>query len=202
MGDLILECDVIIDDSNGELVLELCKGADRFRASWDLATATCTLSRLKDGKIKDDVMTEQLESASSRLGKGSHRLRFANVDERLTVWVDNSLVFGEGRPYEPPEQRDRTEKDKQPAAIAARGARVTVQHIQLWRNTYYLTHPNATESGKEALFMYVQPGHYLCLGDNSAHSDDGRSWGLVPEHLLFGRAVLIWWPPGRMGLVH
>src|SRR5262249_32486292 len=42
--------------------------------------------------------------------------------------------------------------------------------------------------------LYVQPGHYLCMGDNSPHSSDGRSWGLVPERLLLGRALLVYYP--------
>jgi signal peptidase I len=42
--------------------------------------------------------------------------------------------------------------------------------------------------------LYVQPKHYLCLGDNSPHSSDGRSWGLVPERLLLGRALLVYYP--------
>jgi hypothetical protein len=42
--------------------------------------------------------------------------------------------------------------------------------------------------------LYVQPGHYLCLGDNSPESSDGRSWGLVPSRLLLGRALLVYFP--------
>ena len=48
---------------------------------------------------------------------------------------------------------------------------------------------------------YVQPGHYLCLGDNSAHSSDSRSWGLVPERLMLGKAVFVFFPVGRLGFI-
>ena len=41
---------------------------------------------------------------------------------------------------------------------------------------------------------FVQPGHYLCLGDNSAQSSDGREWGTVPERLMLGRAVFVFAP--------
>ena len=47
--------------------------------------------------------------------------------------------------------------------------------------------------------MYVQPGHYLCLGDNSTHSSDGRDWGLVPERLMLGRALMVYYPLNRAG---
>jgi signal peptidase I len=49
--------------------------------------------------------------------------------------------------------------------------------------------------------LYVQPGHYLCLGDNSPESSDGRSWGLVPFRLMLGRALMVYWPVGRAGTI-
>ena len=38
--------------------------------------------------------------------------------------------------------------------------------------------------------MYVQPGHYLCLGDNSTASSDSRDWGLVPQRLHWWKQKL------------
>src|SRR5262249_44523606 len=35
VGDLALECEVKVDQAEGELVLELSKGFDRFQARWD-----------------------------------------------------------------------------------------------------------------------------------------------------------------------
>src|SRR5262249_37802156 len=49
--------------------------------------------------------------------------------------------------------------------------------------------------------LYVQPGHYLCLGDNSPESSDGRTWGLVPERLLLGRALMVYWPYDRVQVI-
>ena len=45
------------------------------------------------------------------------------------------------------------------------------------------------------------PGHYFCLGDNSSSSSDGRDWGLVPERLMLGRAVVVYWPLSRIGVI-
>lgn len=39
----------------------------------------------------------------------------------------------------------------------------------------------------------IAPGHYLVLGDHRNASSDGRVWGQVPQALMKGRALLVWW---------
>ena len=41
---------------------------------------------------------------------------------------------------------------------------------------------------------YVVPaGEVFCLGDNRDNSNDSRFWGSVPDSLVKGRAVLVYW---------
>jgi signal peptidase I len=218
VGDLILECKAEVKEAKGELILELSKGDDRFQAQFDLSTGTCRLVRIRNEwpadangvKSKDQEKERELAKKETTLRKpGTYRLRFANVDERLIVWVDGSLPFGDGVPYEPLGDSERLGKPKgndlEPASIGVRGGAVAVSDLTLWRDTHYT---NSDPAGG-VFTLYVQPGHYLCMGDNSPQSSDSRSWGrqdshdtrggLVPERLMLGRALLVYWPfwPGH-----
>ncbi len=107
-----------------------------------------------------------------------------------------------------------TKNDLEPASIGANPAAVHIHGLRLWRDTYYtqngqnsdLSIQDWADETKWGDFkklkprtIYVQPGHYLCLGDNSPKSSDGREWGLVPERLLLGRALLVYFPIPRAG---
>jgi signal peptidase I len=217
VGDLILDCEVQTDAAQGELTLELSKGVDRFRARWDLSIGVCTLLRVQGEK------EEKLDSKPTGLkGGGTHQVRFANVDERLMVWVDEALPFGAGATYDAPKIEGATkENDLEPASVGLKGTGATVRGLKLWRDTYYTTGFNGGNPGLSDVTvddfgdpntwgalrhmptrtMYVQPEHYLCMGDNSPESSDGRTWGAVPKRLLLGKALAVYWPADRFGRI-
>jgi signal peptidase I len=222
-SDLILECQAKVERADGELTLEVSKGPDRFQARFDFGSGACTLYRLTGaGKTADKV--ENLGSADARVkGKGTYRLRLANVDNKLTVWVDNRLPFdGGGVVYKSSRDVVPTEANdlKRPASVGVKKAGVVVSKLKLYRDTYYTTGRGGSPSNPDVAELkptdpatwgdladapvatfYVQPDHYLCLGDNSPESSDGRSWGLVPRRLLLGRALLVYYPFGRAGRI-
>ncbi|PZO47296.1 MAG: signal peptidase I [Phormidesmis priestleyi] len=45
----------------------------------------------------------------------------------------------------------------------------------------------------------VPQGQYLVFGDNRNKSSDGHVWGFLPQEQIIGRAVVRFWPPGRIG---
>jgi signal peptidase I len=228
VGDLMLECNVEVVQPKGELTLELNKGVYRYQARWDLATGQCSLKSIDSAGKEKDLGTQETGVKSA----GKYMLRLANIDARLTVWVDRSLPFGDGKEYDPPEMRGKNESIsddsllnrrgphendlKRPASIGSKGAQVKVSHVRLWRDTYYTASASSSDYDlprdswgdskawdpirrSRSSTMFVQPGHYLCLGDNSQASSDSREWGLVPERLMLGRALLVYFPLDRLG---
>ena len=47
--------------------------------------------------------------------------------------------------------------------------------------------------------IVIPPGDYFLMGDNRGNSDDSRYWGPVPRDQIIGRAVVTYWPLGRIG---
>jgi len=202
VGDLILDCEADVQ-ADAEVVLELSRGQTRFQA------------RFVGGEVEIVSTGPNGRSFGKRptrmTGAGKYKLRFANVDARLWVWVDGRRIdFGTDADYPPattvPAGRENDEGWTEendvaaPASIGARGG-VTVRGLKLRRDIFY-TRSHGSASGAD--LYYVQPGHYLCLGDNSAHSSDSRSWGVVPERLMLGKAVFVFWPAwphNRMGFI-
>lgn len=47
----------------------------------------------------------------------------------------------------------------------------------------------------------VPRDHFLMLGDHRNNSNDGHVWGFVPRENIVGKAICVFWPPTRLGLV-
>jgi signal peptidase I len=67
-----------------------------------------------------------------------------------------------------------------------------------FRYQYY----NQGPYGQSDQPVTVPDGMLYVLGDNSASSHDSRFWGFVPERLLIGKAMCIFWPLTRWRRLH
>jgi signal peptidase I len=47
----------------------------------------------------------------------------------------------------------------------------------------------------------VPEDRFFVLGDHRSSSNDSRSWGMVPRSNIYGKAVFIYWPLDKIGVI-
>jgi signal peptidase I len=48
---------------------------------------------------------------------------------------------------------------------------------------------------------HIDPDQLFVLGDNRNNSSDSENWGPLPVEDVIGKAVLVYWPPGDLGII-
>jgi len=132
--------EVLSVDSNASVVFELNDGLRQFRCHLDPANgnARITARLWYSGTESEEVAIA--EASTSFSGTGTRHVRFANVDDRLCLWIDDGLVeLGEKASYTTDESHliSATDADLTPVGIAARGAAIRVSELLIERDIYY-----------------------------------------------------------------
>lgn len=145
--DLGVLMEVEVHEAQGELLLDLVEAGKHFTCQIDLKTGKATLSI--------DGLSDFAPTAQTPLSKaGNFRLQFANVDDQLLLWVDDKLIpFGKedgaatydadqvfgGRDNAIPQTSESDPGDLSPVGIGARGASLTINHLEVLRDIYYIS---------------------------------------------------------------
>ncbi len=82
------------------------------------------------------------------------------------------------------------------------GDRIGVRDGHVIRNGKRTDEPFASACASSACNLSairVPPGSYFLMGDNRGNSDDSRFWGPVPRARVVGKAIVTYWPLGRLG---
>lgn len=219
VGDLALESRVTVESDRGDLLFALVEGGYFFRCRVDVASGEAELSIANDAGFDDRVMTLAAQKFPTKaIGSGTHRIRFANVDNQLYLWVDGTVVGL--LPYAPLDNILPAAADLNPAQVGSRGVAVQFRDLRVLRDVYYVSSTYGDDDqGSEAppppqawppldhlraLYFPLAADRFLVLGDNSPRSADSRLWtgrgddgGLeyyVKRDLLVGKALFIYWP--------
>jgi signal peptidase I len=151
VGDLALEADVEIQNESGELLLDLVEGGIHYVCRIDIATGQATLSATDfagnsrpflDEATGDTVAT--VSGATKIRGAGRHRMRFANCDDQVVLWIDEKVIAFDGpTTYRSPEEikpmwSPQDPGDMAPAGIGGNGASLSVKRLRIARDIYYL----------------------------------------------------------------
>jgi len=117
------------------------------------------------------------------INKFIYRFHFGNIDRGDTV-----VFWFPGDPTKSYIKR----------VIGVPGDRVEVDHGTVIINGHALQ--EAYLSSMES--RVVGPDEFFVLGDHRSSSNDSRAWGMVPRRYIYGKAVFIYWPLDKMGVLH
>jgi signal peptidase I len=152
VGDLALDAALNVEEARGELALDVVEAGYHFRATIDLTTGKAQL-RIIDGRTGEPLDKFQASGDTGISSPGDYRVRLANIDDQLLLWVDGKLVDCGNTTYDPDilfeggresmipwasEGDEGDQGDLSPAGVGARGAKLAVTRLQVWRDIYYI----------------------------------------------------------------
>lgn len=156
VGDLLAEFELTLESSQGgTLILELVEKGIRFQCRINTKDGAASWNALRNKapiEIWEDAPEAQvLKGATAIRGSGSYRIKIANVDNQLFLWINGGLIHfdhpatydedkvltnQDHRPHWTPEEP----LDAAPIGIGLTQGKLTVNRTKVWRDVYYIAH--------------------------------------------------------------
>jgi signal peptidase I len=160
-GDLAAEFQLEIGAGSGTVTLDLVEAGIHYLCQINVADGQGALMALRDGKkqaIFESDNGERVESPTAATGLRANsqaRLKFANVDNTLHLWVNGRLVeftpsnrvasddaarISQHQPQATPEDP----LDAAPVGLGVQGVAVKATRARVWRDIYYIAAKSAS----------------------------------------------------------
>ncbi|MEZ6140141.1 MAG: signal peptidase I [Zavarzinella sp.] len=171
---------------SGELIAGINDGANQVRV------ALSTNDQANVGKFLVDQKLVSTFPHQTLGNDGKVMVELSFVDRRLIVAINGRPCFTHDLPVATSFQDVRS-----PCVVGARGIDTHFRNIRIYRDIYY--RPTGQHAVQKEL--PIAQNHYYLLGDNSANSDDSRSWKIptVPERNFLGKPFFLHQPSKANG---
>jgi signal peptidase I len=185
VGDLAVSADVELENSSGELILELVKGGRTFQCRLDLATGEARLSI-----SGDDMQAFHPAAKTIFRGPGKYRVMFSNCDRELLLWVDDKPVkFDSPATYDDLHNSLPTPLDLTPIGFGSKGAKIKISHLKVFRDIYYIAVNKYSppleyiigNRKKELLNDYIRVPMLFTRGEVAKFFSDPTQWSALEE---------------------
>ena len=191
VGDALLQCQLEMDQPGFVARLGLVERGDRFELLIQSAPENQASVRLLRG-------VNELYQGDVDWSPGPHRLRFGNVNNRLSFEMDGKRILTHDYASNTNLPSDSLGLGRSPESdrvyLGGHSGVGRFSEVRVFRDLHYT--PMGQFAVKES--VPLGPTEIFLLGDNSRQSRDGREWGPTPLAEVIGRPVAVVWPPERM----
>jgi len=84
--------------------------------------------------------------------------------------------------------------------IGLPGEKIMIKKGNVYINNVKISEPYIKEKPRYVLIKKIHKNHYFLLGDNRNEYEDSSVLGPIPEELIIGKVVCIYWPFKRFKL--
>ena len=157
VGDLAYEAKLQVKNESGTISFDLVEGGAHFTCQVNLEDGQAKLLSTDSGvKFIDDEgnAVETPTGQTALKGSGYYNIRYANIDDQITLWVNESVVKFDADKYERapliaanpgmllPVYDVNDPGDAEPAGIGSKGAELEISRMRLLRDLYYVSVKN------------------------------------------------------------